>query len=421
MARHRKKGGAKEIIHLKDYRETEARVEYEEDGAEGAEAGEEREKKRRFPKAAYRVAIILLVLVLALAVWVNRENLRPENVWNWVKLQLMGSSEGDGFPVTITGSQVLASNFAAQNGNAMVLSDTALTVLSDSGRELLSLRHSLDQPALRTAGSMTLLYNQGSLGYLVLSGMEEKISGTAERELLFGAIAQNGRFALGLQGADGASELQVFQPDGSLQYRYQFARDYITAIALNYDGAYGVVCTVRSEKGKLISKVTVFDFSKDTPLSSFETEDTLLLDAAWTEGGEIYAVGDSSLLLADSASYDFTEYSYEGRQLTAYCFGQSRAFVSVSAYEHAGPSTLLVFHGGGDPLRVECDQRMVSISVSGGTVAALANSQAIYWDSSTGEELGRADAGSDAKSIALASEKLSFVLGVSEVRTVEIE
>lgn len=420
MAKHRKKAdpkaGTQEIIKLQDYRETEAHIEYEEEEAEG----EKRLKKIRIPKAAYRVAIILLVLVLGLALWLNRDRLQPENVINWVKLQFVGSGQGDGFPISITGSAVSASNFTAYSGNALVLSDTALTMLDSTGKELLSLRHSFNEPAMRSAYGKTLLYNQGSTSYLVLSGTDTEISKAADREILCGAVAPGGRYALGLRGSEGASELQVYQKDGSLQFQYSFAKDYITAIAMNYDGTYGFVCTAGSDKGELVSKITVFDFNQAEPLSIFETRDNFLADAAWTEGGDLYAVGLSGLLRAKSSDYTFTEYSYEGRELTAYRLDQGRAFLSVSAYKHAGPSTLLVFRGDGEPVQIESGERIVALSVSGGTVGALANSSVGFYDYSSGEELGRADAGSDAKSIALGSERMAYVLGVSEIRTVEI-
>lgn len=428
MAKHRRridrKGETKEIFKLtalqtpdydNDGEEDEPAIRYEQD------EGEERLKKMRVPKAVYRVALILLLLVLGLAFWVNREKLTLENITGWVKLQFVGASEGDGFPVQITGSSVAGANFTAQGGSALVLSDTSLTMLDPSARSLLSLRHSFNEPAMKVSGSQTLLYNQGNLGYMVLSGTQTAVSESAPREILVGAVAQNGRHALGMQGEDGASELAVYQKDGSLQFQYMFARDYITAIALNFDGTMGMVGTVRAEKGELISRVLIFDFNEPEPVSELEVEDNFLLDACWTEGGDIYAVGETSVLLADSSRYEFTSYSYDGRRLTGYQFGQGRAFLSVSAYEHAGPSTLLVFHGKSDPLRIEAPERIGSISSYGGTVAVLADTDALFYDYSTGAKLGETPAGSDAKSLALGSESLAYVLGVSEVRTVEIE
>ncbi len=417
-SKNKKHGG--EIVDFQEYREPGAYIEYEEDEEQRAQE-EKRLKKMRVPKAVYRIAVILLILIVGLAVWVNREWLTPQNISSWVQLQLKGTEQGDGFPVSITGSSVSASNFGVQNGNALILSDTALTMLDDTGRELFSLRHSFNQPAMRTSYGKTLLYNQGSLGYMVLSGPDTVINGSSEKEIMVGAIAQNGSFAFGVQGEDGASQLNAYLADGSLQSYYQFAEDYITAVALNYDATCGAVCTVRSESGELVSKVTVFDFNREDPIAAYETPNNLLLDICWTENGDIYAVGESALLISRSSQYEFTEYSYEGRQLTSYLLSQGRAFLSVSAYEHAGPSTLLIFHGSGEPVRVEAAERIVSLSASGGTVGALVDGTAHFYDYSTGMEQGQVSAGNDAKSLALASERMAYVLGVSEARTIELK
>ncbi len=430
MAKHEKKHGApsqdRKVIQLKDYREARpiGQELAEEEAREEAQEEARREERKKVPKAVYQAAVILLVLVVALALWLNRASLSPEHIWNWGKTQLMGEGDGEGYPVSILGSQVQPGNFASYQGGAVVLSDTALSMYSPEGEELLSLHHGLNQPVLCQAEGRYLLYNAGSTGYITLSGTDTVAQGSEDRPILAGAIAPNGKFALGTQGEDGASQLNVYQKEatrqgeGQLQYQYLFAQDYITAVTLNYDGTFGAVCTVRSQGGEMVSKLTVFDFGKSEPVASYETRDNLLLAAYWGENGTLYAVGDAALVRGESGAYEFTEYSYQGRQLTACQLCSSRAFLSISAYDHAGPSTLLTFHGMGDPVTLELEERIEAISVYGGSAGLLVDGQAVFCDYSAGAELGRAEAGLDAHGLTLASESLAYVLGGSEVRKV---
>ncbi len=431
MAKHNKHEEPR-IIRLEDYRKppedepqtdtgAAAVIEYE-DGEEAEEPQKEKPSvPKAVPKAVYQVAVILLVLVVGLAVWMNRTHLNPDYIRSWLKLQVTGAEIGDGFPVQITGSEVSESNFLSQGSRAVVLSDTALSILNSTGREDFSLRHSLNRPVLKAAENRYLLFNSGSTGYLTLSGPDVAVSAVEDRDILTGAIAQNGRYALAVQGSSGASDLNVYQKDGTLQYHYSLAWDYITAVALNYDGAYGAVCTVRSEKGSLVSKVFIFDFTDPEPIAQYETRENLLLAAYWGESGSIFAVGDTALLMASSSDYEFTETSYQGRQLTAFQLGLGKAFLSISAYEHAGASTLFVYAPGQEePLRIEVEKRIEAVSAYGGTVGLLLGDEAVFYDYSTGKELGRAQAGGDAKTLALYSESGAYVLGVSEVRAVHI-
>ena len=96
---------------------------------------------------------------------------------------------------------------------------------------------------------------------------------------------------MGMQSPQGASYLNVYLKNGTVQYNYLFARDYITAVALNYDASYGAACTVHSEKGEMVSKITIFNFREQDPIAEYETRGNLLLGVYWSENGNIYAVG----------------------------------------------------------------------------------------------------------------------------------
>lgn len=423
------------VIRLEDYRRPpqdeppQAEVEYEDIFSNGDEAEEpDAEKKkelRQLPRAVYIISLVLIFAVVGLSLWTNREYLTWDNIKESVKLQVKGEEIGDGFPVPITGANVYEGYFLSYDGGAVTLSNTALTAVNSTGMEKFSVRHSLSEPVLQAAGNRYLLYNSGGKGYIVLSGGKVLADATAEMDILTGGICPRGKFALGMESSYGATRLEVYMADGSLQYEYPFSNDYITAIAMNYDGTYGAVCTVRSEKGEMVSTLTIFDFNQEEPVTRFETRENLLLAAYWAENGAIYGVGDTALVYGRSGDYQFSEYDYQGRQLTAFTLSSGRAFLSISAYEHGGTSTLLAFNGNeafgeNNPVRMELEDRVKSVSVSGGTVGVLMGSQAVFLDYSTGMELGRAQAGDDAKGIALGSERRAYILGVSEIRAAEI-
>lgn len=402
----------KELLQFDEFqKEEEPEIQYEEEEEE-----EELLKKVKIPKAVYRIGVILVVVILGLILWMNRGNLAPDRVISWFKLQLMGSGSGDGFPVQITGTDVREGNFTQHDGAAAVLSDTSFSLINSTGRSLISLQHGFNDPVLCASGGNYLLYNLGSTGYLLQSGTDTVVNKNAPADILAGAVCRSGRFALGMQGSEGASLLEVYLKDGTLQYSYRFARDYITALALNSDGTYGAVCTVRSENGELVSKITAFSFQDTEPIAEYESRDNLLLGIYWGDNGNLYAVGDSAVVSTDSASFQFVQYSYDGRSLASFALAENRAFVSISAYEHAGSSTILVFNGQREPLKIESRQRAKSLSVSGASVASLEGTEVVFYDYTTGTEQSRASAGSDARSVALLSESRAYVLGISEIR-----
>lgn len=80
---------------------------------------------------------------------------------------------------------------------------------------------------------------------MVVSGTQLHLESSTEQDILAGAIAPNGRFALATQGADGATDVTVYLATGEEQFTYSFAQDYVTALALNADGTWAMVCSVR--------------------------------------------------------------------------------------------------------------------------------------------------------------------------------
>lgn len=431
MAKHSKQPERRKVIQLKDhlpqrmetpsvperdFQEEAPQAEFEYEDRPGSK---KKKQIQQIPKAFYRISVVLIVAALGLAIWVNKDNLTPDRMLDWLRVQVTGGGEGDGYPVAITGSSVTAGNFLSTDGNAVSLSDTSLTVLGPSGQELLSLRHSFNQPMIQATNGKYLLYNQGSTGYMVVSGTEVKVERSASKDILTGAISSNGRFALATQGQDGASDFTVYLVNGETQFTYSFSQGYITSVALNGDGTRAMVCTVRSQGGELISKITVFDLNQPEPVGEYETRDNLLMESYWGDNGVLYAIGDNSLVRGKWSDLSFSEYSYDGKAPTAFQCVSNRVYLSISAYQHAGACTLLVFRGMEEPVEIPVEERVQALSVFGGTVGALVDQYVVLYDSSSGNELARSEAGSDAKSIALSNESTVYVLGVSEIRRLE--
>ncbi|MGN0479300.1 MAG: DUF5711 family protein [Hominenteromicrobium sp.] len=369
----------------------------------------------RISRTVYKVAAILLAAVLVLLVLENWENLKPENIGNWIRTKAVGLGFGDGYPVNLTGSTAEAGNFGTSDGNMYVVSDTALTVLNGSAKELFSVRHSYNNPAVSHAGGRYLLYNTGGTGYRVETASGTQVSGTSESEITVGAICDSGKFALAVQPTDYASRLCVYKRDGSLQYEYNFADTYITAIALNSDGTKGAVATAVSRSGEIVSRITILDFSEETPAAEYESAGNLVLGLLWSRNNRVLAVGDAQTLVSDTG-FSFTPYDYDGREVTAFCLTDTRAVVSVSNYAYGGDSTLLIFENSANPVEAQLSGRAVWLSAAGSKVAALLPDSVVSADLATGAVEASCATQADTKSIAMADEGTVYMLGVREVR-----
>lgn len=365
-------------------------------------------------KSLYKIAAILLAAVLVLVVLENWENLSPNNVGEWIRTKAVGLGFGDGYPASLTGSTADPGNFGSVNGNMYVVSDTALTVMNSSAKELFSARHSYNDPAVSEAGGRYLLYNMGGTGYQVETSAGTQFSGVTDCDITTGTISDSGKFALAVQPSDYASELRVYMKDGTLQYQYLFSDTYISAIALSPDGTHGAVASVVSRSGAIVSRITVLDFSKEEPVAEYESEGNLILGLMWSDINRIIAVGDTKTLVGDT-KFNFEAYDYGGREVTAYCLTDARAIVSVSNYAYGGNSVLLVFRDNAEPVEAELPGRAEWISSAGSKAAALLADEVVSADLSTGVVEASCGISADTKAVAMADEGTVYLLGVKEI------
>ena len=162
----------------------------------------------------------------------------------------------------------------------------------------------------------------------------------------------------------------------------------------------------------------MFSFDKEAPVAEVISKSNLILNLSWS-GSNIYAIGDTKTVVSDS-NFNFSEYDYGGKQITATSSDNGKAFVSISGYAHAGASTLLIFDSSAEPKKIELSGRITDISSIGSTVSVLVNSTVYSYNLSSLAPTGTCDAGYDAKGIAMVNESELYVLGVREIRDVSL-
>ncbi|WP_099204791.1 DUF5711 family protein [Scatolibacter rhodanostii] len=409
---------AKKKVSANHFDEPLAVIEYEEEPKKSRFSVEETVK---IPKAVYRIGLILTVAVLALAVWLNRENLKPQNVKTWFMHQLKGDEVIEGFPVAIKGNQVEEGNFMSSLGNCAILSDTALTVLDSEGSQISYTRHSFANPALKTAGGYHLIYNAGLEGYLLGSGNDILLEKEADSKIYFADVAQNGTFALGLQGEEYASQLQVLKKDGTLIYKFSFADGYANAVSINSTGTMGAVSTLGSEGGTLYSKIIILDFSKNEPVLEYDLKDNMVIDLFWSESGQVLAVGDNFAARLSTKQSEMQEYNFDEQQLTAYAVSSGKLFVGLSKYKYGGSGKVMIIDDSAvEAQTIELENRVLSLSSYGSTLGILTNEEMHFYDSVTQQEQKKIEVGSDTRAIVMENESKVYTLGASEIKKLDV-
>lgn len=385
---------------------------------------EHRRKRRgkkhegRVPGWVYRVIVILILCVVSMLLWFNRSNLTPSNVLDWVSTQVVGMGMGDGYPYNITGSVISQNNFNSVDKELFMLRDTELTVLNSTAKEIISRPHSFSSPVMKVNGPRVLIYNLGGKGYQIESQSKTLVKSNAQQNILAGALAPNGRYALATQADGYCGLLTAYTQDNKIQFQYWFSDYYPTAVALNQDGTGAIVTGISAKDGGLTSAVYLLSFSNSKTVEPFAIySENMMLDAAYFPDGTAIAVGDRQTAVINTNTHSKVNYDYQGLQLAAYDVDDGRTALSLSPFKDAENCKLVVLNQAGQPTAsVSLQERVSSVSLFGGTAAALGNGKVYFYSAAAGSALGSCSAGNDAKAITLCDESSAYILGVSEVR-----
>jgi hypothetical protein len=385
---------------------------------------EKRRKKRRerresrVPRWVYKIILILILCVFSMLIWFNRYNLTPSNVLEWVQNSVVGMGIGDGFPSKIAGSSVSKGNFQSMNKEAVVVSDTALTVLNSTAKAVVSRQHSFSRPVMKISGSRILIYNLGGKGYRVESQSKTLVKEDGQQNILAGALAVNGRYALITQADGYLGCLTAYAADGKVLFHYWFSDYYPTAVALSADGTKAAVAAVSAKDGAMTSAVYLLDFGNSKPVEPFAVyPENMLLDISYSGNGTVTAVGDRLTAVIGAGGKTKTNFDYQGLHLSAYSMDSGKTALGLTPYGSAGNGKLVVLDDTGSAAAsVPFAQPVESLSLYADAMAVLSQGQVHFYSATAGTLTGTCDAGSDARAIALHDETSAYILGVSEIR-----
>ncbi len=374
--------------------------------------------EHRVPRWVYRIVLILLLCVLSMLVWFNRSNLTPANVLTWVEDRVVGMGVGDGYPYEIAGSAVLKQNFASEDKGLYLVSDTAVMAFNASAKPLVNRQHSFSSPVLKACGSRMLVYNLGGRGCQVESLSKTIAKFNADGDILAGAISPSGRYALVTQADGYCGKLTAYSSDGHVQSYYWFSDYYPTAVALSPDGTRAAVTGVSSKNGEMVSALYLIDLNSGKAVAPFaEYEDNLLFSVSWDSESAVSAVGDKAVTIANPNSRAKADYNFNGRQLTAYCTNGGKTALGLSNYEGSSESELILLdQNGSSTFNAKFEKQVAAVSIYGQTLAALSGGKVTFYPASGPAKT--ADAGNDARTLALCDESSAYVLGVSEIRLI---
>lgn len=374
------------------------------------EAGRARRtrKKRRF---WIRLLVLIVLAALVALVALNWETLAPETVTGNIHDLMSGGSGGDGFPVNVAGSQIFQMEY--EGGSTILLSDTYVTMLNNSGVETMRRTHAFSDPQLRVAGKYALVAELGGKRLQLETRSKTVQEINASYDILTAAVHKSGRVAV-VTGSDQGynAEISVYSPGGELIY-HRLCSNLIADLAFSPSGKQLAVAAVGAEGGAMTSTVEVLSLGsgETDPLYTHSEKDALLYRVQYLSDTVITAVGDAGVWMYQPKRDTCKRYDFSDGSLQAFAIGDKGVLAVTKPYGSATGGTAALIKTDGTAAFTETFEGVCRDVASGGNTYTLLTDKEVYQLSGRGIA-GSREVPSDGRLVATSGNRI-MVLGLN--------
>ncbi|MBE6823757.1 MAG: hypothetical protein E7513_00235 [Ruminococcaceae bacterium] len=375
-------------------------------------------------KSIIMSAMIIIILALCVLVFANRDRLSFANIKNWVQYGIFNMESEEHFPIDTEGAVISNGNFTRIDTNLVYTSDIQFVTLNSFGRTIYSYPQTFSNPVLVKAADCdtSLVYNLGGKDFFINDLDSTVFTGEAEDNILVADIAKNGTYALVTQKDGYLSKLFVYSGENKQKYAYSFADFYITSVSLDASGTTAVLSGISAHDGSQLGCVYVLDFTKEEPVLFQEFENNMLYYVDHLSNNYVCIIGENATYTLSMRTKAFDTVSYDSKTLTAFDVNtDTNTFVlSLSRNGDGRMCDILSFSSSGKLKKtIATNLEITSISTYKNRIATLSEDTVSLF-SKDGVLLSETDGGLDPHCVVLYSTNDAYVLGVSEIRRLDL-
>ncbi|MBQ1263372.1 MAG: hypothetical protein IIX89_03695 [Oscillospiraceae bacterium] len=376
-----------------------------------------RKKKRN--RTARRICIVVILLALVVAIIVNRDNLTPDAISNWLSGSLSAEGSEEGFPVNLPSGETVS--LMGVSENVALTTQTNVYFYSPRGREIRSLQHSCKGVQTKAGGDNLLLYSVGGNKILVETKSKNMVSAETENKIITGEISRNGRFAIATESDVYTSEMTVYDKAGNAVFKWTPSGSVITSLALSEDGRRVAAATVFTEGGVLMTGVHLFETGKSEALFSYRLKDEIAVSLEVNK--------NSVRVISSSAVTDISE---KGELLQSFGFGGKK----LKCKTECDGNSVLVFEDVNDPSKstieivnnktvikaqASVSKAVLSVASDGKDIYAIADDEIMKFSSNTAVKTGSLAVEHGAERLAASSAGAFVINSASELLRPELD
>lgn len=253
-------------------------------------ARKKRQKKFAAQRSRRFIGALLLAAVLIGGTWFFIE----EDIAGIIGDRIASSSSaGAGFPVDISGTNIIKTFTVGENLG--VLTDAVYYLYAENGKQLLSAQHDFANPKVESAGRRFLIYDQG--GNSLFVRMRDKILFEKEFEykIISADLSADGTLSVITSAQRYASQLHVFDPDYEEEiFTWSASNEYIVcASASEKEKTVSAAALSANESGEMVTTIHIFTTEAAVELAKKEFKGASILSLEYDPAGNIKVICDT--------------------------------------------------------------------------------------------------------------------------------
>lgn len=373
-------------------------------------------------KVFLRVFLIVCISVVAVLALINLDRLTPDNISHWFEYDLLGKTDGNGYPVRFNGTGVSAGNFSVMDGAPIYCSDASVVVLNNNAGEYQNSQHSFAVPVLKASSGYSIVYNADGTGYKIIERDKTLYSENADYKIFDADICPDGTYAVLTKGSEYLAELTVFNKNHGKKYAYSFADYYVNKVSLNGSGNMAAISGVTAKNGGLVSAVYILDFTQENYFRKYEFDGSFIYDIRYLDNGKVVAVGNDCAYYLDVENNTKSEVYYQMKTLTNYCISKNGGLLLALSTGSDGRScdVVSVNPDGRTNCNISTANKVLSLDIRNDKIAVLFPSGLTIYDVK-GKKLSEVKTASDARKACFCDNNNLYVLSTSRIGKISIE
>lgn len=261
------------------------------------------------------ITLLLFTVYLLGMLALGRSSITYENFLYLLRdFNLSSASSGAYSSVAYEEQQNMS--FAEYKNTLAVVGSAGVRLYDGSGNAIFRDTTSYKSPVLLAGDRYMLLYDEGGRDYSVMTTLARVYSGTADGDILCGAVSDSGNFAIVSRTTEAHYVIDVF--DSSMKNIERVYRDsYVTGIAFDPSGETLAVLAVKSGDWSLTSEIILFRTGTEET-TVFALGERLPLKCQSMSGGGWAVVCDNAVIILNKDGSVHTEYPLSAMTLSQF-------------------------------------------------------------------------------------------------------